>query len=600
MFRIFHSEQNVIFDMNCMRFILCLAITVSNTFLWGQDNPRFSNPLLEDILTGVYDPSDYEDTGALTAPDVIFQDLATSVSADTLQYYLTGLTRYFNRNSGADTISTDSGIGAARAWILSELQKIERSRNGQLVTGCYQFDRDICGITRHKNVMAILPGVGENRGQYILVEAHYDSRCEDRCDPNCMADGADDNGSGTALVMELARVMSKYRFDRTIIFMLTTGEEQGLVGARSFAEYIRDNGIDLVAVYNNDVVGGIICGETASPPGCPGLNAIDSINLRVYSAGGNGSVNKGLARFLKMQYKEEMADLLPVRSEVRLMSAEDRTGRGGDHIPFRELGYPAIRFTEANEHGNGNPATPDYSDRQHSIRDIIGEDTDGDGIIDEFFVDFNYLKRNTLVNATAISSTAFGPNKPDLVRYTEVPEGIVVEITGGPTVPSYKVGIRKLTSGPEFDTVVLLDRPIDTIRNIPRFFYFVSVAGVDENGIESLFTTEERVNVPSGLNDQFPEPNENPWELMQNYPNPFDEACWIRIVQHRIVPYKKAWLSITDLNGRELTQIPLNIQDRVTEVLYDYRHHQYQPGTYTYSLIVDGRLVDSKRMIYAY
>lgn len=583
-----------------MKGVIATLFILVSTSIQAQDNPVFSNPVMEQILSGDYDPVDYDDPNALMSPTSIYEDVEAQMSADSLERYLTDLTSFFNRNTGADTLSATEGVGAARNFILEELQNISTRRKGRLVTGFYQFDREICEITRHKNVIGILPGIGADREEFILLEAHYDSRCEDRCGIDCQADGADDNGSGTALVMELARVLSKYKFNRSIIFMLTTGEEQGLVGARSFAEYCFNNGINIRAVYNNDVVGGIICGETASPPGCPGLNEIDSVNLRVYSANGNGSIHKGLARFVKMQYEDEMAQYVNTPTQVRLMSAEDRTGRGGDHIPFRELGYPAIRFTEANEHGNGNPSTPDYADRQHSVRDVIGEDTNGDGVIDEYYVDFNYLRRNALVNAAAIVSTAAGPATPASVDLTEIPGGFVVRVNDPDVFDEYRIGVRRLTSGPEFDTVFTIDAKLDTIIGIPRFFYYISVASVDSIGIESIFTQEERLSVPSFTKELPEEIEENAWELQQNTPNPFDEATWIRIIKHREVPYKEAFLVITDMKGQPLTKIRVDLREKVTEVLYDYAHHNYEPGVYAYSLVIDGVRVDTKRMIYAY
>jgi hypothetical protein len=584
-----------------MRYLqLLILLLVCSVALTAQERASWSNPIIKDVIHGDFSPDDYRDDGAISSIKDIFEDIANQLSPDSLEKFLSGLVAFENRNSGADTLSVTRGIGAARNYILAELERLSRARKNHLVTGFYNFEREICGITRHKNVVAVLPGIGPNHNEFILVEAHYDSRCEDRCGIDCMADGADDNGSGTALVVELARVLSKYRFNRSIIFMLTTGEEQGLVGARSFATYAVENGINLRAVYNNDVVGGIICGETASPPGCPGLNAIDSVNLRVYSSGSGGSRNKGLARFAKLQYEEEMAGHLQVPSQIRLMSAEDRTGRGGDHIPFREMGFAAIRFTEANEHGHGNPSVPDYHDRQHSTRDVIGVDTTGDGVFDEYYVDFNYLRRNTLVNATAIVSTAEGPATPESVRFTEVPGGFALEIEDPEDSPAYVVGVRRLTSGPEFDTLITIQNKVDTIMGFSKFLYYVSVAAQDDHEVESLFTVEERLSVPSNSNNYGKNQLKTTWELLQNTPNPFDEATWIGIIQHTPTPYKNAFLVVTDMNGGVLAKIPVDINKALTEVLYDYKYHGFQPGVYAYSLVVDGQLIDTKRMIYAY
>ena len=122
--------------------------------------------------------------------------------------------------------------------------------------------------------------------------------------------------------------------------------------------------IPIIAVLNNDVIGGIICGETTSPPSCPDLNHVDSTQVRLFSAGLNNSPHKQLARFNKLEYEEELADLMPVPMTLTIMSGEDRAGRGGDHIPFRQQGFAAMRFCPANEHGNANVNDPDYSDLQ--------------------------------------------------------------------------------------------------------------------------------------------------------------------------------------------------------------------------------------------
>ncbi|HAD11381.1 MAG TPA: hypothetical protein DCF33_02975, partial [Saprospirales bacterium] len=183
--------------------------------------------------------------------------------------------------------------------------------------------------------------------------------------------------------LELARIMSKYQFPNTIVFLITTAEEQGLLGADAFADYIEQKNIPLRAVLNNDVIGGVLCGETSSPPSCPGLDHVDSTSVRLFSAGGFNSRHKQLARFIKLQYQENLQPIAEVPMNVRIMSPEDRTGRGGDHIPFRQKGYPAMRFTAANDHGDASNG-PGYDDRQHTSEDILGADTDGDGAVDSF------------------------------------------------------------------------------------------------------------------------------------------------------------------------------------------------------------------------
>ena len=183
------------------------------------------------------------------------------------------MSRFETRHTSSDTASSTRGIGAARRWALHKFQQISEANNDRLVCTYLNWERNICGVNEHKNIVAILPGSGlgtvnTTAPGIVIIEAHLDSRCDDGCDTSCVAHGMEDNGSGSALVLELARVMSKYQFERTIVFMLTVAEEQGLYGAKALSDYCFQNEVDIAAVLNNDVIGGVICGETSSPPSC--------------------------------------------------------------------------------------------------------------------------------------------------------------------------------------------------------------------------------------------------------------------------------------------------------------------------------------------
>jgi hypothetical protein len=290
-----------------------LSLLFIGTFLavQAQENILVTNPEVDQIMTGDYDPSAYLPSTIINHPDDIFDGIIAGISTDSLLSYLEILSTFENRNTGADTTSNTFGMGAARRWAFDMFTLFSTQHENRLKPAYLQFDQDICGMGQHRNVIAALPGIGANRHELIIVEAHMDSRCEDNCDIECVAHGMEDNGSGTALVLELARVMSQFAFDRTIIFMITTGEEQGLFGANAFAEYCQNEELEVYAVYNNDIVGGVICGETASPPGCPGLNEVDSINVRLYSASGSlaSSSSRRLARFARLEYEENIAPL---------------------------------------------------------------------------------------------------------------------------------------------------------------------------------------------------------------------------------------------------------------------------------------------------
>ena len=390
--------------------IIALGFILANVAAIAQVNIHLTNSEVTEILAGNYNPNDYQPSVSFTDPHAIAAELSSRVNADSLRSYLKRMSAFETRNTGSDTISDSRGIGAARRWAYQMFEKFSGENEDRLKVSFLQFDRNICGITQHKNVVAVLPGkqtqdFNSSQTGIIIIEGHLDSRCNTSCDTSCLAEGMEDNGSGSALVMELARVMAKYEYNRTIVFMLTTGEEQGLHGAEAMAKYCGDNNIPIAAVLNNDVIGGVICGETSSPPSCPSENAVDSTQVRLFSGGSFNSPSKQLARYIKLQYEEELLAHVEVPHLVTIMTAEDRTGRGGDHIPFRSAGYPAMRFTSANEHGDASNG-PNYDDRQHTSDDILGLDTDNDGQLDSFFVDFNYLARNAVINANAATMIA--------------------------------------------------------------------------------------------------------------------------------------------------------------------------------------------------
>lgn len=563
--------------------------------LSAQTNILCTNPLAEQILLGNYNPADY-------AAPVVVADLASvsagihmRVSPDSLRSYIVRMSMFGTRNTGADTLSATTGMGAARRWVHGKFEEFSAQNDDRLVVSYLQFDQDICGMGRHSNVFAVLPGSNPAQNGVILLEGHLDSRCDVLCDVTCEAQGVEDNASGTALVMELARVMAQYTFENTIVFVATTGEEQGLLGARAFANYIQSKNIPLRAVLNNDVIGGIICGETSSAPSCPGTGHVDSTGVRLFSAGSNNSPHKQLARFIKLQYRENILPIAAVPMDVRIMSPEDRTGRGGDHIPFRERGYPSMRFTSANEHGDASNG-PGYADRQHTSDDILGVDTDGDSVVDSFFVDFNYLARNAVINGNAAATAARHVPTPTDFSCLRSNQGLLdVQITDPANSGIYRIALRG--AGLNWDTVyTLTGNTFGTFPAPPTGPLFVSVAAVDDEGAESLFSAEKLVLI-TGTEDHPAEEEAKNITLFQNRPNPFDEATWISFWVNTVPEHREACIQITDLNGRPIQRISVAVQQGLNEVLYT--HGYGVRGTFAYTLLLDGQPVDSRLMVFA-
>lgn len=471
---------------------LLLPSTLMPSILLAQ----FSNITLTDAaalqaMKGLHDPAAYAATSVINDHADIICALRTELNADSLRANLERIVSFGTRHTYSDTLSETTGIGAARRWAFARFQQWGALNEGRLIPAYLRFNYTNeplnCGSGQDwRNVIAVLPGSSTANHRVVIIEAHLDSRCADNCDPDCSAEGAEDNGSGSALVMELARVMSRYTFKHTLVFMLTTGEEHGLLGARAMAQFCQQQGIAIKGVLNNDIVGGVLCGETASPPGCGIVADVDSLQLRIFSH----NAARGLARMIRLSYDEKLAGAVPVPMLVSVLDREDRLGRGSDHIPFRQLGWPSIRFTAANEHGDGDPSQEGYEDRQHTGDDVLGLDLDGDGTLDTLFVDFNYLARNALINGMSATLLAHGPERPSF-SLLDQPTGLRAQITGAPEHVAFRIGVRGTQSPAQLDAIYRTTESSFLIPNLQSpGVYYVSVAGIDAQGITSIFSAE--------------------------------------------------------------------------------------------------------------
>jgi hypothetical protein len=561
--------------------------------LAAQTNISCTNAAADKVMTGLYAPSQYQAAVILNRHDTIALGIRKRLSPDTLQAYIRQIASYRNHNTGSDTLSAVNGIGAARRWVFSQFSRYATTCQNRLLPGYLQFSQSICTVSQHRNILAVLPGTDTTDKSIVLIEGHIDSRCESVCDTACKARGVEDNASGAALVMELARVMCRYSYAHTLVFMVTIGEEQGLYGAQAFASWAKQKGIPIKAVLNNDVIGGIICGQTASPPGCPGMGNLDSTNLRLFSYGSFNSPHKGLARFIKLEYQEEYRPGSAVPMTINIMSPEDRTGRGGDHIPFRQLGYAAVRFTAANEAGNASVTTPGYSDRQHSVRDTLGASRLHNGVIDSFFVNFPYLVRNAGINGIAAGMLAIGPAQPDFILSAPGTGLLRIQVTKAMNYKRYRIGLRTLTN--DWDTLYTFSgKLIDTLRNLTPAVYDVSIMSVDSNGVESLPSTEYTANL-TGIAEEAR--GMAGLELLQNKPNPFDESTYLTVFIKTLPGYGKASFTVNDITGRLVKEIPLRLKTGMNEVLFD--RGADRSGLYLYSIVIDGQVIQTKQMVFS-
>jgi len=584
--------------MKLLHITLILSFFIG-LFGFSQNNMQITNPEAENILFGNYDPDVYLPSVIINHPDSILHGIINDVSSDNMISYLEHIDGFYNRNSGSDTLSDIHGIGAARTWMYQKFEEISADNENRLIVTYLTFIRDICGQDFHKNVLGLLPGLDTSNKEILIVEGHFDTRCEGVCDTACYSPGMDDNGSGTVLVVELARIMSRYAFNQTIVFTLTTAEDQGLFGAKAFANYLWQNDLVAKAVLNNDVVGGIACGNTSSPPSCPYMDHIDSTHVRIFSHSmwddsAAVSPSKQLARYIKLHQEEKINPLLDTPMDINIIIYEDRIGRSGDHKPFRQRGYPAIRFCSQNEHGDGSGTPPD---RQHTTTDILGLDISvpPDGIIDSFFVDPGYLRRNAISNGVNLGWLAISPPTPDPV-YEIIPQGVKITVQGNDTIyQHYRVGVRPKGSGSlYFDTVYTFINTTELIiENLDdgKDYYF-SVMNVD-NGVESLFTDEETLFI-TGMNGL----NARSFGilLLQNQPNPVKGYTEFILEAKEELAGKNAFIVINDILGKEIERLSFTITPGTIKVKFS--NQKSFSGIYTYSLEIDGKSIQTKKIIF--
>jgi hypothetical protein len=576
-----------------MRIHIVLLLVLMQTGMIAQTGMTSTNPTALQVMLGNYNPGMYHASVILNRPDTISRGINARISPDSLKNTIIRLSRFHNRNTGSDTVSTTTGIGAARRWVYSRFQQISAANQNRLLLSYLQFNLAVCGMSQHRNIFAVLPGLDTTDKSIVLIEGHLDSRCEVLCDTACKAEGVEDNASGTALVLELARVMCRYSYNHTIVFMVTTGEEQGLYGAAAFATFAKQQGITIKAVLNNDVIGGIICGQTSSAPSCPGAGNLDSTHVRIFSYGAFNSPHKGLARYTKLEYKEELLPYVALPMGINVMSPEDRTGRGGDHQPFRQQNYTAVRFTSANEDGNANVTSGTYTDRQHSVRDTLGASRMHNSVIDSFFVNFPYLARNAVINGNAAGMIAVGPKQPDFFLTSPALGELRIQITQQTQYHQYRIGVRSVTN--DWDSVYTMTGTlVDTIRSLSPGVRDVSVMSVDSNGIESLPSTEYTSTV-TGILEQGK--TASSWEVMQNKPNPFDDATYLSVLVNHPKAYEKAFFLITDITGKEIKRLPVKLDKGMNEVLFE--RGSLSNSLFFYTLVVDGNRIQTKEMTFA-
>lgn len=408
-------------------------------------------------------------------------DIIDAVSTERIEKDITTLANFGTRHTLSDTVSTTRGIGAARRWIKSEFDKISEACGSCLDVS---FQRDLVKKGTNQrivkdvyvvNVVAIQKGT-KYPNRYIIMSGDIDSRVSDPINFTDDSPGANDNASGMAGTIEAARVLSKYKFESSVIYLGLSGEEQGLFGGQGLVKQMKANGWDIIGIFNNDMIGnikgvdGVISNRDFrifSEP-VPATESEEQRRARRFYGGEVDGVSRQLARYVHKTTKTYMPEMNPM-----MIYRLDRFGRGGHHRPFNDAGYAGIRIMEAHEN---------YTQQHQDIRTENGIDY-GD-VLEH--VNFDYAKKLTAVNAINLASLAWAPPAPEKVEIGGIVEPSAKfrwsKVEGA---VGYKIYWRDTTSPTWDHSRSVGDVTAYTLEGIVIDNFFFGVSAVGKDGFES-------------------------------------------------------------------------------------------------------------------
>jgi hypothetical protein len=412
------------------------------------------------------------------AAEPALTSLAAGVSEAELKANITALVGFGTRHSASSTTDPKRGIGAARRWTETRFQVFSAAcgncltivKPSETVTG-----PRLPNPTEITNVLAIQPGTSDP-DRFIIISAHIDSRNSDGLDAKGDAPGANDDGSGTAAVIEAARVLSQHKFPATIVYAVLSGEEQGLNGGKVLADFARAHNWNVEAVLNNDIIGNSTGASGMKDSGhvrvfSEGTKAVETpaqANRRRYNGGEVDSPSRNLARFI-----DSLADHNINGLDVKMIYRTDRFGRGGDQTRMLEAGYPAVRITESVEH----------YDRQHQNVRVEKGRSFGDLIEG---VDFQYLAKVTKLNVAALAALARAPMPPAVTITGQVSPDTKVSWTPVKGAAGYRIWWRDTTAPQwQYSRVAPADAATMTLAGVVIDDWFFGVSTIGADGSES-------------------------------------------------------------------------------------------------------------------
>lgn len=411
--------------------------------------------------------------------DIDIEAMVLEISQDSIKSYVEAMVKFETRHSLSDTISNTKGIGAARRWVAAKFYSFNKASGSKMTVELDPFEIKPSGrVNRRvimKNVVATLSGTDPADNRILLISGHLDSRASNGSDSTSFAPGANDDASGVAVVLELARVMSKRKFPCTIIFMAVQGEEQGLLGARHMAEKMKAGNYNLIAMLNNDIIGNSLASETGLKNEStvrifsemiPAVESEDQERYRTMLKSENDSPSRQLARYVK-----EIAEPYLKDFTVTINMRPDRFLRGGDHTPFSQKGFNAIRFCEFNENFT----------QQH--QDVRMENGIQYGDLPQF-VNYKYVTQVARLNLATLATLAKAPSIPESVKM-KINLGNASKLSWeapavGPKPIGYNILIRE-TYQPFWEKKIFVK---ETTAEIPysKDNYFFAIQAVGEKG----------------------------------------------------------------------------------------------------------------------
>jgi hypothetical protein len=414
-------------------------------------------------------------------------NIVREIDARNIEASIRKLVSFGTRNTLSEQNDPNRGIGAARDWLYAEFLKAAEASNGRMTVEKQSYEQAktqrIPEPTIITNVVATLKGSQpESTNRIYVVSGHYDSMCNSPTDAKCDAPGANDDASGTAAVLEMARVMAKYEFEATIVFMAVAGEEQSLLGSTYYAEQAKQKNWNVDAMFTNDIIGNTLGGNGVRDrgtvrvfsEGVPTNETPAEANTRRSVGGENDSPARQLARFIK-----ETSEGFVPHMKVMLVYRRDRYGRGGDHIPFLERGYPAVRFTEVHE------------DFRHQHQNVRVENGVQFGDLPEF-VDFGYVANVARVNAASLAALALAPSRPKGVTIVATrlshDTDLRWDANTEPDLAGYEIVWRDTTSPTWTNSKAVGKATTFTMKGMSKDNYFFGVRAIDGDGNRSQVT----------------------------------------------------------------------------------------------------------------